>query len=188
MSTNRTSQGGWVWEKHLPKGPNGRALCRQCGTEVPKGRRTFCGDDCVHAWKIKTDPGYLRAQVFARDHGVCCMCGLDTEQIEQDIDLIRRMSRYCAPANTFIAARRAVLELHGINPDTSRQSYWDADHILPVIEGGGECDLDNLRTLCLACHRIVTAELAARRGRVKRQTRKQQEAAAKGQAMMEGLE
>ena len=41
----------------------------------------------------------------------------------------------------------------------TRRSLWDADHILPVAEGGGECDLENIRTLCLICHRRVTQEL-----------------------------
>jgi 5-methylcytosine-specific restriction endonuclease McrA len=44
----------------------------------------------------------------------------------------------------------------------TRRSLWDADHILPVAEGGGECDLQNIRTLCLKCHRVVTAELRSR--------------------------
>ncbi|MGO9970456.1 MAG: HNH endonuclease [Bryobacteraceae bacterium] len=30
------------------------------------------------------------------------------------------------------------------------------------MEGGGECDLENLRTLCVRCHREVTAELRQR--------------------------
>jgi 5-methylcytosine-specific restriction enzyme A len=34
---------------------------------------------------------------------------------------------------------------------------------VPVIEGGGECDLTNLRTLCVKCHRASTAELHKRR-------------------------
>ena len=42
------------------------------------------------------------------------------------------------------------------------RSLWDADHILPVAEGGGECDLENLRTLCLRCHRAATRELRER--------------------------
>jgi hypothetical protein len=49
-----------------------------------------------------------------------------------------------------------------------RTSYWDMDHILPVIEGGGACGLENLRTLCLVCHRQVTRELAARRAEQRR--------------------
>lgn len=29
---------------------------------------------------------------------------------------------------------------------------WNADHIIPVYNGGGQCQLDNLRTLCVTCH------------------------------------
>jgi 5-methylcytosine-specific restriction endonuclease McrA len=43
-----------------------------------------------------------------------------------------------------------------------RRSLWDADHILPVVEGGGECDLDNIQTLCLRCHREATRKLRER--------------------------
>jgi 5-methylcytosine-specific restriction endonuclease McrA len=32
-----------------------------------------------------------------------------------------------------------------------------------VVEGGGECDLENIRTLCLKCHRAATAQLRAKR-------------------------
>jgi 5-methylcytosine-specific restriction endonuclease McrA len=39
---------------------------------------------------------------------------------------------------------------------------WDADHVIPVIEGGGECDLSNMRTLCLKCHRAQTLEIRRR--------------------------
>jgi 5-methylcytosine-specific restriction protein A len=43
-----------------------------------------------------------------------------------------------------------------------RKSIWDADHVVPVAEGGGECDLSNLRTLCLKCHRLCSAQLRSR--------------------------
>lgn len=39
---------------------------------------------------------------------------------------------------------------------------WEVDHIVPVVEGGGECGMDNLRTLCVPCHRQVTRELMQR--------------------------
>jgi 5-methylcytosine-specific restriction endonuclease McrA len=29
---------------------------------------------------------------------------------------------------------------------------WQADHILPVHDGGGACDISNYQTLCLDCH------------------------------------
>lgn len=34
---------------------------------------------------------------------------------------------------------------------------------VPVAEGGGSCQLDNLRTLCRRCHGAETAALAKRR-------------------------
>ena len=43
-----------------------------------------------------------------------------------------------------------------------RRSLWDADHIVPVTEGGGECDLENIQTLCLRCHREATKRLRER--------------------------
>lgn len=39
---------------------------------------------------------------------------------------------------------------------------WEVDHIVPVVEGGGECGLDNLQTLCLACHKAKTAAMRKR--------------------------
>lgn len=50
----------------------------------------------------------------------------------------------------------------GICAICGSSDFWEADHIVPVIEGGGECDLANYRTLCIPCHRKVTAELRAR--------------------------
>ena len=41
------------------------------------------------------------------------------------------------------------------------------DHITPVAEGGGECDVDNLRTLCTVCHRDVTAQQNKERAKQK---------------------
>ena len=35
-------------------------------------------------------------------------------------------------------------------------NLWDGDHIVPVKDGGGKCGLDNLRTLCIKCHKAVT--------------------------------
>lgn len=36
-------------------------------------------------------------------------------------------------------------------------ALWQADHIVAVADGGGECDLSNFRTLCSVCHDSVTA-------------------------------
>lgn len=142
-------RGGWVDRKSIARGPNGRGLCRWCSLEVPRGRYTFCSEFCVHEWKLRTQPAYLREKVFERDHGICAGCGADTVAEARRL----RFSR---------GTKRESLLAHWGLRRRSRKSLWDADHILPVIEGGGECDLDNIRTLCLRCHRAMTTELHRR--------------------------
>jgi len=143
--------GGRAHRASLPVGPNGLPLCRWCELEIlAKRRRTFCSEYCVHQWRLRTDPGYLRDQVFARDKGVCALCEADTLAIYNALKRARG------------ANRTAGLSLYGLASIGARRSLWDADHILPVAEGGGQCDLDNLRTLCLPCHREVTARLRLR--------------------------
>ena len=151
-STRRTQQGGRVSATDLPKGPNGRPLCRRCNVEVPRGRRTFCSDNCVHEWRLRTDPTYLREKVFERDKGVCSKCGVDTVALRRHFLKLDYKSRY-----------RFLMEWN--LKDGIRKSLWDADHIIPVAEGGGECDLWNMRTLCLKCHRAVTDLLRDRLAR-----------------------
>jgi 5-methylcytosine-specific restriction protein A len=149
MSTTRVTRGGWIDRKSIPRGPNGRGLCRWCSLEVPRGRYTFCSEFCVHEWKLRTQPAYLREKVFERDRGLCAFCGTDTMTEARKIRFAR-------------GAKRDLLLAHWGLRRRSRKSLWDADHILPVVEGGGECDLENIRTLCLRCHREVTSDLRRR--------------------------
>ena len=149
VSPGRAMKGGRVDREALARGPNGHTLCRWCNLEVAAGRFTFCSEWCVHEWRLRSDPGYLRAQVFARDRGICALCAADCES---EICRLKRLR-----------GSRAVeaWAAWGLRP-RQRRSLWDADHILPVAEGGGECDLANMRTLCLRCHGRVTGELRAR--------------------------
>lgn len=141
--------GGRAVLGELPTGPAGLPLCRWCAIEIPPRRRTFCSEWCVHEWRLRSDPGYLREQVLKRDKGVCALCRVDT--LEAHLQLKRARGE----------RRNDRLSKWGLTRMT-RRSLWDADHILPVAEGGGECDLSNIRTLCLICHRRVTEELRAR--------------------------
>ncbi len=145
----RAMRGGWVDRKAAPRGPNGRGLCRWCALEVPRRRFTFCSDFCVREWKLRTQPAYLREQVLLRDNGICANCGVDT------VAEARRL-RYSRGSK-----RQELLAHWGLRAPT-RKSLWDADHIVPVAEGGGECDLASLRTLCLRCHRAATLALRNR--------------------------
>jgi 5-methylcytosine-specific restriction protein A len=147
----RLQEAGRVRGGVVELGPHGRPLCRWCRMEIlAKRRRTFCSEHCVHQWRLRSDPGYLRDQVFLRDLGVCGLCG--TDGVAAYAELKRSRGK----------ARGELLEVWGMRSVAARRSLWDADHIRPVAEGGGECDLDNLRTLCLCCHREVTADLRRR--------------------------
>lgn len=133
--------GGFADRAELPTGDNGRALCRWCNLEVPSGRFTFCSDWCVEEWKLRSNAAHLRQRVLERDRGICAQCGVDCIAELRHIKRLRGASRLKALAEW------------GMN---KRKTLWDADHIVPVSEGGGECDLSNMRTLCLKCHRQRT--------------------------------
>ncbi len=157
MSTQRAMPGGRVDRETLPKGPHGRSLCRWCNLEVPPGRSTFCSGWCVEEWKLRTDPGHLRDRVLERDRGVCVLCGLDCVAELRRVKRLRGAARAKAMIEWGLAAH-----LSRVRRSTHRKTLWDADHIVPVAEGGGECDLSNMRTLCLKCHRKRTEELRQR--------------------------
>jgi len=149
MRPSRALKGGWVNPAELPKGLSGRNLCRWCALDVPKGRRTFCSEWCVHEWRLRTDMGYLREQVFARDKGICAECCIDTGAEWKRIQRLRGERRRQVLAEWKVRGRK-------------RRDLWDADHIVPVAEGRGEGDMSNIRKLCRKCHRKATAELRNR--------------------------
>jgi 5-methylcytosine-specific restriction endonuclease McrA len=141
--------GGFADRATLEKGESGRPLCRWCGIEVPSRRFTFCSDWCVHEWRLRTDAGYLRDQVFLRDRGICAICRVDSGAAYVELKRSR-------------GAHRQKLLAHWGLKRLNRRTLWDADHVLPVAEGGGQCDLENIRTLCLLCHRRQTLTLQNR--------------------------
>jgi 5-methylcytosine-specific restriction enzyme A len=121
-----------VHSQPRPLGPNGEKLCFNCRGPLPKGRAYNCSSKCSEEWSYKTSPGIMRQAVWNRDKGVCANCGFDTKLSAE------------------------------YNRARGTGHLWQADHIKPVIEGGGECTLENLRTLCTACHKKATAELHGR--------------------------
>jgi 5-methylcytosine-specific restriction protein A len=157
----------WVSLASLPKGPNGRALCRWCNQEVPKGKRSFCSDACVHEHKIRTNPGYVREQLWERDQGVCAACGFDLKQFKatwgNHFHEIRAL-----PQHRWKAVEEIMSELldrmgqqYGRRdlPIWPGETLWNADHILEVVNGGGECGLENYQTLCIPCHKAKTRQM-----------------------------
>ena len=93
---------------------------------------------CSDEHRAINSPGIMRERVWRRDKGVCALCGLDTKTLPK--------------ATGWRASTHA----------------WEADHILPVSEGGGLCGLEGYRTLCKACHGKVSGELRRRLNERKR--------------------
>jgi 5-methylcytosine-specific restriction endonuclease McrA len=128
---------------------------------------------------VRTGSGMARF-IKKRDRGICALCGLDCEKISRELrQLIRnfwatwsdpdrsygRLGRKEAALKEYLSAFRAK---HGI-PAHRKRRLWDIDHIIPVAEGGGSCSPENLRTLCVHCHRAETKKLMERLKLSKRQ-------------------
>lgn len=192
-------------EAEKERGPNGFRLCRWCRRETPSKRRTFCNDPmCLHEWKIRSDVGYMRAQVEMRDRGVCALCGVNTEilralgtqEARRVLELPhesrtaylvehwgpmekRRGKIVTAWTWRHVEVHRVLVRHEGKVYDTPVAStwpwvkgravrscevgsLWQADHIIAVAEGGGDCGMENLRTLCTWCHGVCSGALRKR--------------------------
>lgn len=138
--------------------PRVKGRCAWCGGPGRRGLK-YCSEACVDEANIRASGTVVQSMVFRRDQGVCAACGIDCHYIKTT------------------AARLCLYPFGGrawgvFNPwnnrgqwgswATTSHQYWQADHIIPVAEGGGVCGLDNYRTLCLRCHKLDTAELAGR--------------------------
>lgn len=77
-----------------------------------------------------------------RDKGVCRDCGVSTLVLRRELDALSEEER------------GVRCEQLGVPPHRGEpgNSLWDADHMVPVSEGGGCCGLDNIATLCVPCH------------------------------------
>ena len=132
------------------RGPGGRALCLWCENEVGPRRRVWCSPRCVAAYDETATWRGLRTRVAVRDRGVCALCRSDCRALRREYARLPKVGRAA-----FAAA-------HAIPKRRRSTTWWDADHIVPIAEGGAHT-FENLRTLCLRCHRAETHALAARR-------------------------
>ncbi len=169
--------------------------CTWCGGPVKAPRRTWCSDACVREFDQRCDPNQLRRHVLKRDKGVCAACGLDTDALGRVLGRIRNARSgdrsLRVPCFSYKGRyrknkrgrknRRRRARYRGLAPRWRRNgplycwvrargfdsidNLWQADHIVPVIEGGGLCGLDGYQTLCVPCHKRDTAALARRRKR-----------------------
>jgi hypothetical protein len=150
MDINPRYMGKQIDAKFLPKDENGNTCCRWCGKGVLPPRRTMCSPECVHELSLRINGRYLRNCVYERDKGICEICKIDTKKTAKEAreltgnDLDEFLKKYGISKK-----RKLWVKKHG-------GGLWDADHIIPVKDGGGMCGLENIRTLCILCHKNVT--------------------------------
>ncbi|KAK3280698.1 hypothetical protein CYMTET_11479 [Cymbomonas tetramitiformis] len=233
----------------LKRDSDGRSLCRYCSSPLKPPKRTFCGEECVHEYKLRTSSGYVRTCLLLRDLGVCRLCGLPAHllysaacaafdlpgapgrrggsrpgcsELKDVLGQVRMKGsagmskwnrarllqesmqdfhRWCIKTKPqadmasleataeikladdpqevaqleietgafirgFLEQSRFTLAIkHALQSPASYLApgmFWQADHEVAVAEGGGSCGLDNLRTLCTACHAGQTSSLRTR--------------------------
>lgn len=155
--------------------------CRWCGAAVPKGRRRWCGQACVNEYMVRARPGHAAQQLLLRDRGICGRCGTDCARLERIMDVVSRGCGYGLwPAGYRLTLQcdcpdrlivREVLAALGFGRSRLPRRLWDVHHRVAVRDGGGQCGLDGLETLCRACHlnetrrqRAVWSERRSSRG------------------------
>ena len=144
---------GFIDPKTLPINDEGYRCCRYCSGSVKPPKRTFCSPNCVHQYKLRSNGSYLRHQVYLRDRGICAICGLDTKELARQLLLLRIDD----PARDLLLKQNNIHKTRKIKSRKNGGGLWDADHIICVKDGGGQCGLENIRTLCIKCHKLRTA-------------------------------
>lgn len=141
-----------------------RGVCRACGLDTSRLERALIwllGD--VPSWK-RLQLDRIREAFFDR---------YDQDQLESfdhDYEIFKR--HRLAAQEVWVGRRARWLQIaitkypwafgHSMTGALKLRHLWEADHIVAVSEGGGECSLENMQTLCCPCHKRATKELRGR--------------------------
>lgn len=148
---------------------DGKTVCRGCGGPIGYRRQTWCSAEC---YKTRCPQMVIRA-VKQRDKGICQLCGIDTKAATA----AWREEKPTPPSYADVwnvwpydfIGYKCTPEyreyLRQVKCWKNKSPKAEYDHIIPFSEGG-PTTLENMRTLCRACHVKVTAEWRKRkRGR-----------------------
>lgn len=149
-------------------------VCKKKSAKEPEFfEDLFCDLECYEEYRLRTSNRYLRKGLAQIEHGKCTNCHLDCRKLVKNIKplSVEKRREFIMREAPKLAARRNLLEK--LISDPAEGNAWHADHIVPVYRGGGECRLENMRTLCVACHAEVTAaqcnERRSERAKAKKQ-------------------
>jgi hypothetical protein len=126
----------------------GQGACAWCGADLPPRRRSWCSDRCGerfwanHWWSV------ARAAAKRRDRYRCTRCGTAPPKRPVQSKQPSRAAYLAAMRAWRRAKRTARLEVNHIVPCRGKHASLDCAH-----------HLDNLETLCPACHRVHTSAL-----------------------------
>ena len=129
--------GKYIDAKLLPKDENGFNLCRYCNKSVHPPRRTMCSPECAHELKLRTSNRYLRLCVYKRDKGICKLCMDDTKIVAKKA-LEFKKNNMITELEAFLKSKNISLK-RKIWKNKFGGGLWDADHIIQVKDGGGQC-------------------------------------------------
>lgn len=63
--------------------------CRWCGAAVTGRRRNWCSEACVAVYRLLSRATEYRPVVFARDRGICTLCGWNVGAAQRRVELWR---------------------------------------------------------------------------------------------------
>ena len=139
----------------------------------------YCSRECFDIDSQTKSASKLRRALYERERGVCRLCGWDASACVKRIAVMRSRAK----------RREAILEdcpafgekggkalLDRLVMTAWEGSAWHFDHVVAVYEGGGECTVDNGRTLCVLCHKKHSASQKKRWAAERQKRRKEEEA------------
>uniref|UniRef100_A0A8C0UIM8 Zinc finger RANBP2-type containing 3 n=1 Tax=Cyanistes caeruleus TaxID=156563 RepID=A0A8C0UIM8_CYACU len=149
--------------------------CQQPTAQPPPGcparawDTRFCCHACQEDFSIRSSQSYLRSKVFQIEHGVCQCCQHNAQELYLSVRDAPRNQRKQLLESSWMS-HLPLGQLNEMIRSPAEGQFWQVDHIQPVYSGGGQCSLENLQTLCTACHRERTAKQAKERSQLKRRS------------------
>ncbi|QDZ20471.1 SNF2-like DNA helicase [Chloropicon primus] len=163
----------------------GPTACREAGDVlyITSKRDLYCSSTCYDRASLSSSSSYVRRKLREIEKGVCQTCSLDCIKLVGALRAVKPKGKSALDLKEAVEERRKIL--YAYSETFSRRGFgalrerllmqpiegnaWQADHVVAVFQGGGCAGLDNMRTLCVCCHKEVTAEQAKLRARERRQ-------------------